>query len=71
MLKSSLCDYSDVYILLTVTITNSGRRADKAAKEADEKNKAVVFKKFSLFAESIYKRNNTQLDNIKDFDVMM
>ena len=34
MLKSSLCDYSDAYILVSGTITITGQGADDAAKQA-------------------------------------
>ena len=44
MLKSSLCDYSDAYILVKGTITITGARANAAARQADEKNKGVIFK---------------------------
>ena len=36
MLKSSLCDYSDAYILVKGTITIAGEGADAAARHADE-----------------------------------
>ena len=44
MLRSSLCDYSDAYILIsgTITITGAGEDDDDA-KRLDEKNKAVIF----------------------------
>ena len=35
MLKSSLCDYSDTYILVKGTITITGAGADPAARQAD------------------------------------
>ena len=41
MLKSSLCDYSDAYILVSGTITIT--RADDAAKRADERKKKEQF----------------------------
>ena len=37
MLRSSLCDYSDVYILVKGTITIAGAGADAAARHADER----------------------------------
>ena len=37
MLKSSLCDYSDAYILVSRTITATGEGADNAAKQLDKK----------------------------------
>ena len=39
MLKSSLCDYSDAYILVKGTITINGARADAAARQADKGDK--------------------------------
>ena len=42
MLKSSLCNYSDVYILVKGTITITGVEDDAAARQADETNKGVI-----------------------------
>ena len=39
MLKSSLCDYSDAYILVSGTTTITGVGADDAAKRAYERKK--------------------------------
>ena len=39
MLKSSLCDYSDAYILVRGTITVVGGGVDNAARAADRNNK--------------------------------
>ena len=39
MLKSSLCDYSDKYILLNATITIGGAGEDDAANWADKRDK--------------------------------
>ena len=44
MLKSSLCDYSDAYILAKGTITIAGAEDDAAARQADERDKGVAFK---------------------------
>ena len=43
VLKSSLCDYSDAYILLSGTITITGEDND-AVKQTDEKGKGVIIK---------------------------
>ena len=45
MLKSSTCDYSNVYILAsrTRTITTNRAGADHHAKQLDKRNKEVVF----------------------------
>ena len=71
MLKSSLCDYSDVYILVKGTITISGARDDVAAMQADERDKGVIFKNCAPFPNSISEINNTQVDNAKDMDIVM
>ena len=39
MLKSSLCDYSDAYILVSETIIIDGAKAHDNAKRLDERNK--------------------------------
>ena len=49
MLKSSLCDYSDAYILVKGAITITGTGADKAVRQTDERNKQVVFKNCAPF----------------------
>ena len=47
MLKSSLCDYSDAYILLNGRITIIGAGDNAAARQADERDKGAVFKNFA------------------------
>ena len=71
MLKSSLCDYSDAYILVKGTIAITGEGADAAARQEDERDKGVVFKNCSPFINCISEINNTQVDNAKDFDIVM
>ena len=44
MLKSSLCDYSDAYILVKGTITIAGAGDDAAARQADERDKVWYLK---------------------------
>ena len=44
MLRFSLCDYADAYILAKGTITITGAGDDAAARRADERNKGVIFK---------------------------
>ena len=43
MLKSSLCDFSDAYVLVKRTITITGAEADAAARQANERDKRVIF----------------------------
>ena len=71
MLKSSLCDYSDAYILVKGTITINERGADAAARQADERDKGVSFKNCAPFIDCISKINNTQIDNAKDIDTVI
>ena len=71
MLKSSLCDYSDAYILVKGTITIAGAGADAAARQADERDKGLIFKNCALFINCIGEINNTQVDNDKDIDIVM
>ena len=56
MLKSSLCDHSDAYILVKGTITvnnNAGAGAD-----ANNTNKIVIFKNCSIFSSCISEIND-------------
>ena len=71
MLKSSLCDYSDAYILVKGTITINGVGADAAARQADERDKGVTFKNCASFTNCISEINNTQVDNAKHIDIVM
>ena len=71
MLKSSLCDYSDAYILVKGTITINGAGADAAARQADERDKGVAFKNCTPFVNCISEINNTQVENAKDIDIVM
>ena len=71
MLKSSLCDYTDAYILVNGTITITGAGADDAAKQLDQKNQEVIFKNCASFTDYISEINNTQVDNAKDLNVAM
>ena len=53
MLRSSLCDYSDAYILVKGNITVNNTADDGAA--ANNTNKKVIFKNFSPFSSCISK----------------
>ena len=69
MLKSSLCDYSDAYILVKGTIAVNNTAA--ADPNANNTNKKVVFKNCAPFTNCISEINNTQVDNAKDNDIVM
>ena len=64
MLKSSLCDYSDTYVLVKGTITIAGEGEDAA-------DKGVAFKKCAPFISCISEINNTQIDNAKDIETLI
>ena len=73
MLKSSLCDLSCSYILVKaltiITITEAGN--DAAAKQVDEMIKGVIFKNCAPFINCKSKLYNTEIDNVKDIDIVM
>ena len=69
MLRSSLCDYSDAYILVKGNITVNNTAADGAA--ANNTNKKVIFKNCAPFTNCISKINNTDIDNAKYIDIVM
>ena len=69
MLKLSLCDYSDAYILVKGTITVNNTAAADA--DANNTNKKVIFKNCAPFTNCISKINNTQIDNSKDIDIVV
>ena len=69
MLKSSLCDYSDAYILAKGTISANNTIAAGAA--ANNTNRKVIFKNCAPFTNCISEINNTKIDNAKDIDIVM
>ena len=68
ILKSSLCDYSDAYILVkgTISVNNTAAGAD-----ANNTKIKVIFKNCAPFTNFISEINNTQVDNAKDIDIVM
>ena len=69
MSKSSLCDYSDAYILVKGTISVNNTAAEDAA--VNNTNKKVIFKNCAPFTNCISEINNTQIDNAKNIDIIM
>ena len=69
MLKSSLCDYSDAYIIVKGTITVNNTAAADA--EVNNTNKKIIFKNCAPFTDCISEINNIQVDNVKDIDIVM
>ena len=66
MLRYSLCDYSDAYILVKGNIAVNNTAANGAA--ANNTNKKLIFKNCAPFTNCISKINNTQIDNAEYID---
>ena len=58
MLRSSVCDYSDAYILVKRNIAVNNTAADGAA--ANDTNKKVIFKNCAPVTNCIGKKNKTK-----------
>ena len=71
MLKSSLYDYSDAYIVVKGRITITGAGGHTAARQANEKNKRVIFKNCASFINCNSEINNTEIDNANGVDIVM
>ena len=62
-------DYSDTYILVKGTITVNNTTAADA--DANNINKKVILKNCGPYTNCVTKINNTQVDNAKEFDIVM
>ena len=71
MLRSSLCDYIDAYILVKLNITVGDTAAAAAAAAANNVDKKVIFKNCEPFTNCISRINNIQVDDVHDIDVVM
>ena len=69
MLKSSLCNYSDAYILVKGTINANNTAAAGAA--VNNNDRKVIFKNCSPFTNCISEINNTQIGNANNIDIVM
>ena len=69
LLRSSLCDYSEAYILVKRNITFNNTAGAGVA--ANNINKKVIFKNCAPFTNCISKINNTQIDNAEYIDIVM
>ena len=65
MLKSSLGDYSNAYILVsgTITVENTGTAANP------NNTKNIIIKNCASFTDCISEINNTQIDSANDIDI--
>ena len=68
MLRSNLCDFNDVYIVVkgTLTLTKTDRRGF-----IDIRNRFLAFKSNAPFINYILKINNVLIDNAEHLDVVM
>ena len=66
MLRSSLCDFSEAYIIVKGNITVNNTAV--AGADANNDNKKVIFKNCAPFIKFISKINNTQIDNAEYID---
>ena len=71
MLRSSLCDYSDEYKLVSGTTTITARGDHDPARWLDKRNKGIIFKNWVPFPDCISEINYTQIDNAKYIDNVM
>ena len=69
MLRSSLCDYRDAYILVKGNITLNNTSGEGAA--ANNVTKKAIFKNCSPFTNCRSKINYTQIDNAEYIDIVM
>ena len=65
MLKLSLCDYGDAYILVSGTITDPSTETVGVP----NKRKNVMIKNCALFTDCITEISTTQIDNTKEINV--
>ena len=68
MLRSCLCNYSDVYILVKGPISIKRVAAPAAV---DNDGKEVVFKNWAPFSDCVTEINNTQINNAQNIDIFM
>ena len=68
MLGSSLCDYSDAYILAkgNMIVTNQEKQQPQIIQ-----TKNVIFKNWAAFSDCISETSNTEIDYAKNIDVVM
>ena len=69
ILRSSLCDYSNAYILVkgSILVNNTAGVGD----DANNTGKKALFENCAPFTDCISKINNTQVGNAKDIDIVI
>ena len=72
MLRSSLCDYSDAYILVKGTITVTAPGANNGANNIrDKKNRLLILKNNTPFVSCITRINGELIEDADDLDIVM
>ena len=72
MLRSNLCDYSDVYILVKGTITVTTPGANNNANNIREKrNRPLILKNTAPFVSCITRINGELIEDADDLDIVM
>ena len=72
MLRSSLCDYSDTYILVKGTITVTAPGANNGANNIrDKKNRPLILKNNAPFVSCITRINGGLIEDADDLDIVM
>ena len=66
ILRSNLCDHSNVYLLVSGTVTVTALAA-----AGGNNNMQVAFNNFAPFTDCISEINNTQIDNANYINVVM
>ena len=69
MLRSSLYDYSDAYILVKETITIANTAAE--GEDPNNRNKKVTVTSCAPFTDCISEINNKEIDHAKSIDAVM
>ena len=63
MLRSKLGDYSDAYMLVSASITVPNTEANNI--------KNIIIRNYAPFTNCVSEINNTQIDNVKDIDIVI
>ena len=70
MLRSNLCDYSDVYILHKGTITVNGV-VNRAENDIARRNRPLILKNNTPFVSCITRINGELIEDADDLDIVM
>ena len=71
MLRSNLCDYSDAYILVKVTITVTAPGVNNANNIRDKINRPLILKNNAPFVSFITRINGELIEDADDLDIVM